>query len=276
LTFEEIIRLAGIFADLGIKRMRLTGGEPLVRKNVSNLIRSLTAVPGIEDVSVTTNGVLLTDYAADLKKAGVKRINISLDTLKKDRFSDITGRDNFYKVIDGIEKAKEAAFSPLKLNMVVMKGVNDDEITDFVEFSLSQGLILRFIEFMNLMPLWREDYFLPIEEVKDICEKKFTLRKAPDLGPGPAEYYKIDGGLLGFIKTSENNCRCCNRLRLASTGELKLCLYEDGGLPLKWLLRDGGTDQEIKDAITSRLYAKETVDYKKWGNSTVHMSSIGG
>jgi len=276
LTFEEITRLVSIFASLGIRRVKLTGGEPLVRKDIISLIKSLVCVSGIKELSLTTNGVLLSNYAAELKKTGVNRINISLDTLRKDRFRDISGNDNFYDVIDGVESARESGFSPLKLNMVVMKGINDDEISDFVEFCLSRGLILRFIEFMNLMPLWREDYFMPIKEIKDICERKFGLEKAADLGPGPAEYYKIGGAQVGFIRTSEDNCRCCNRLRITSTGELKLCLYENGGLSLKDLLRRRDTDQKIRDAIAERLSVKESIDYRKWGSNTVHMSSVGG
>ncbi len=276
LAFEEITRLVNIFSSLGIKKIRLTGGEPLVRKGIMNLIRSLVNIKGIEEVALTTNGIMLFEYAPELKKAGVKRINVSLDTLKEDRFADITGRNGFYEVIKGIEKASNLGFSPIKINTVLMKGINDDEVIDFVEFSLSKGLILRFIEFMRITPLWREDYFIPIEEIKEICLSRFKLEKTQYSGSGPAEYYKVTQGIIGFIKTDENNCRQCNRLRLTSTGELKLCLYETGGLSLNSLLRNGAADEEIRDAIAVNLKLKEATDYQKWESGKVYMSVLGG
>ena len=276
LAFEEITRLVNIFSSLGIKKIRLTGGEPLVRKGIMNLIRSLVNIKGIEEVALTTNGIMLFEYAPELKKAGVKRINVSLDTLKEDRFADITGRNGFYEVIKGIEKARNLGFSPIKINTVLMKGINDDELIDFVEFSLSKGLILRFIEFMRITPLWREDYFIPIEEIKEICLSRFKLEKTQYSGSGPAEYYKVTQGIIGFIKTDENNCRQCNRLRLTSTGELKLCLYETGGLSLNSLLRNGAADEEIRDAIAVNLKLKEATDYQKWESGKVYMSVLGG
>ena len=276
LTFEEIARLVRIFVSLGIKKIRLTGGEPLVRKDVIDLIRTLAGIGGIEEVNLTTNGILLSDHADELKKAGVKRLNISLDTLREERFMSITGHNLFHKVMDGIEKAKRAGFSPLKLNVVVMKGINDDEVLDFVNFSLSKGLIIRFIEFMKITPLWREEYFTPIEEVKSICERNFVMKRAGYHGPGPAEYYKIDGGILGFIKTDKKNCRCCNRLRLTAAGELKVCLYETGSISLKESLRGGMADEEIRDIIATSMDIKEFVRHKDWNSQTAYMSTIGG
>jgi len=276
LTFEEIARLVGIFAGLGVKKIRLTGGEPLVRKGVMNLIRTLVDIDGIAEVTITTNGVLLSNYAEELKKAGMNRLNISLDTLREERFIKISGRDIFRKIIDGIEKAKRADFSPLKLNMVVIRGVNDDEIPDFVNFSLSKGLVIRFIEFMNLTPLWREEYFMPIEEVKSICGKIFDMERTEYQESGPAEYYKINGGIVGFIKTDERNCRRCNRLRITAAGELKLCLYETNSISLRDYLRGGMTDEELRDIIAASMDVKEFVQYKDWGTRTTYMSTIGG
>ncbi len=276
LTFEEIVRLVRIFASLGIKKIRLTGGEPLVRKDIADLIKALVDIGGIEEVSLTTNGVLLSDYADKLKKAGVNRLNISLDTLREERFMNISGRSLFRKVMCGIEKAKMTGFSPLKLNVVVMKGINDDEVLDFVNFSLSKGLVIRFIEFMKVTPLWREEYFTPIEEVKSICERNFAMKRMEYQGLGPAEYYKIGGGIAGFIKTDEKNCCRCNRLRLTAAGELKLCLYETDSISLKEPLRGGMADGEIRDIIATSMDIKEFVRHKDWNSQTAYMSTIGG
>ncbi len=277
LTFEEILRLAKIFATLGIKKIRLTGGEPLVRREIINLAESITKINGLESVSLTTNGTLLCFFARALKQAGIKSINISLDTLNRDKFRRITRNDSFYKVLAGIDKAKEIGFSPLKLNMVVLRGINDEEIIDFVNFSCSRGLILRFIEFTAVTPLWSQDYFTPIEDVKKICENRFKLGKIAYASPGPAVYYRTEqGGILGFIKTDEYNCKHCSRLRLSATGELKLCLYETQGFCLKYLLRSGASDLEIEEQIKQRISMKRDVNYRSCQSSKLYMSSIGG
>ncbi|MEW6009104.1 MAG: GTP 3',8-cyclase MoaA, partial [Candidatus Omnitrophota bacterium] len=216
LSFEEILRLVKIFGELGIKRVRLTGGEPLVRKGIINLVKSISKIREIEEVSLTTNGLLLEHFAADLKSAGLRRINVSLDTLKADRFKMITGFDNLSMVLKGIEKAKEVGLLPVKLNTVLMKGINDDGIIDFLLYAGGNDLVLRFIEFMPVTPLWNKDYFLSIEEVKEICARNFKLTKIPLFGPGPAEYYQWEDLVVGFIKTSRDNCCSCNRLRLTS------------------------------------------------------------
>lgn len=277
LSFEEIGRLVRILVSLGTNKIRLTGGEPLVRRGIVDLIKSLAGIEGIEDLSLTTNGILLSQYAEKLKEAGIKRINISLDTLKEDKFRQTTGNGSFCRVLEGICKAKEVGFHPLKLNMVVMKGVNEDEIIDFVEFALHHGLILRFIELIKATPLWGEDYFIAIEDIKKICAVRFSLKRIGNLGPGPAEYYRIEkDGLLGFIETHENNCRSCNRLRLTCTGELKICLYETQGLCLKSLLRKRIADEEIKDIIRARLELKRYIDYRDRETSQLYMCKVGG
>ncbi len=278
LTFEELISLTKIFVKLGIKKVRLTGGEPLVRKGIAGLIKSLNEIKGVEEILLTTNGILLSQYARHLKDAGLERINISLDTLEKEKFKIITGQDLLPHVLGGIKEAKSLGFYPLKLNVVVMKGINDDEIIDFVEFANSSGLILRFIEFMDVTPLWREERFIPIEEVREICERKFKLyRLEEDLGSGPAQYYKIrEGGFLGFIKTDKENCLCCSRIRLTSTGELKICLYQEDGLSLRELLRSGVGEDEIARIIKERLGIKKEVDYSSWEAAKFYMYSLGG
>ena len=275
LNFEEITRLISIFASIGIKHLRITGGEPLIRNELDKLIRIISEE--IDDVSITTNGSFLKKQAKNLKKAGIKRINISLDTLKEKKFKSITGRDSFFQVMEGINQAVDVGFHPVKLNVVIMKDINDDEILDFVDFALAKGLILRFIEFMKITPLWKSTYFVPIETVKNICEKRFRLKKVGKTGPGPAEYFKVDeNNLLGFIKTDEENCGNCSRLRCTSTGRLKICLYEDSGLHIKPLLRNGTTDGEIINIIKARIHLKRDVNYKKWKSNKIYMCEIGG
>lgn len=277
LTFEEIVRLVRIFTSLGIKKIRLTGGEVLVRKDIVSLIKSLADIQGIEDISLTTNGNLLYVYAGELKKAGLKRINISLDTLRRDRFNNITGDDSIGRVFDGIDKARQLGFYPLKLNMVVMKGINDDEIIDFAEFAFSKNLTLRFIEFMRVTPLWEERYFIPIEEVLEVCKNNFALKRLGNIGPGPAVYYSAENGsILGFIKTDEDNCRICSRLRLTSTGELKSCLYETRGLLLRGLLRNGYHDEEIRKVIKEIVHIKQNTECRAYESTQLYMCSIGG
>lgn len=276
LTFEEILKLTNIFASLGVKKIRLTGGEPLVRREIVSLVRSLNEVKGIDEISLTTNGLLLSSYLESLKDAGLKRINISLDTLSKDKFKKITGGSPLIEVLEGIKHAERLGFEPLKLNMLVMKGINDDEIIDFLDFAISNNLNLRFIEFMKATPLWREDYFLPIEEVKEICRRKFSLEKVQIQGPSPAEYYKTGEATIGFIKTNKDNCRRCNRLRLTSTGELKICLYENEGPVLRDFLRKGFSETKIGNIIEAKMRIKKSVNYANWATPKDYMCSVGG
>lgn len=277
ISFEETVRLAEIFLSLGIKNIRLTGGEPLVRKGLLNLVDSLVKIDGIEKVMLTTNGILLPFYANALKNAGLDGINISLDTLKKDTFKYITGSDNIESVFRGIESAKNERLEPIKLNTVIMRGINDSEIPDFVEFALSRGIVLRFIEFMKVTPLWKKEYYVPIEEIKDTLCKRFRLKRTGVSNTGPAEYYAIDGeSEVGFIKTDETNCKSCNRLRLSSTGDLRICLYEKNGISLRELVRGGSSDEKIKDIILRRMTGKPACDYRSYEGASSYMSKVGG
>ncbi len=277
LSFEEILRLVRIFASLNIKKVRITGGEPLLRKEVTGLVRDIANIRGIEEITLTTNGVRLAEYAKGLKAAGVERLNISLDTLREDKFMRITGNPFFRRVMDGIEKARAADFGLLKLNTVIMKGINEDEIIDFIEFARAKNLILRFLEFMKVAPLWNKDLFVPIDEIKKICGKKYTLEQMKSPGPGPAEHYMVDGmPILGFIKTDQKNCGKCSRLRLTSQGEVKICLYENRGLFLKEPLRKGADDREIRDMIIERMGLKKEVSYRDWTSPKTYMCSLGG
>lgn len=277
LSFEEILRLVRIFTALEVKKVRITGGEPLVRKGIVGLIESIAGINGIETVAMTTNGILLLEYASDLKKAGVQKLNISIDTLNEDKFKKITQRPYFHRVMDGIDKAKQTAFDVLKLNVVVMKGINDDEVHDFVEFAMSKNLIIRFIEFMDITPLWRKDLFVPIEKIKEACQKKFRLEYLNNPGPSPAQHYKVNGmPILGFIKTDQNNCNKCSRLRLTSVGSLKICLYENDGFSLKALLREGASDSKILNTVKNRIGLKKEVNYTDWEPTKMYMCSLGG
>jgi len=277
LTFEEISRLVAIFTSLGIKKIRLTGGEPLVRKGILHLVNSIVKIDGVEEVTLTTNGTLLALYAESLRRSGIKRINISLDTLNRFTYKSLTGSDSIGRLFDGINAAKDAGLKPIKLNTVIMKGINDKEITDFVEFALLNDLTLRFIEFMNVTPLWKEEHYVSAEEIKDVCLRRFKMKKTNDISSSPAEYYEIENKrLLGFIKTDKKSCRSCNRLRLASTGELRICLYEDKGLSLKELLRIGSSDEEIKDIVSEKMGMKQYTDFTSYEPTKLYMSSIGG
>jgi len=277
LSFEEIIRIVRILSLSGIKKLRITGGEPLVRKGLINFISELSRIPGIEEISLTTNGVLLPSMAEELRKSNLSSLNISLDTLKREKFERITGKDAFQQVIQGIEKVRGYGFSSIKINTLLMKGINDEEIIDFVNFALEKGFLLRFIEFMKVSPLWSERYYFPVDEAFKICKKSFNMQKVGHTGSGPAFYYRIgNSNLIGFIKTDEGICKRCTKLRLTSEGLLKLCLYENDGLALKSLLRGGKSDEEIKKAIDERLRVKGQINYRTWEGSSSYMYSIGG
>ncbi|MFH1753695.1 MAG: GTP 3',8-cyclase MoaA [Candidatus Omnitrophota bacterium] len=277
MTLEEIVEFVKIFSSLGVSKVRLTGGEPLVRRGVIGLIKAIKSVKGINEVHLTTNGSLLSFYAEELKGAGINRINISLDTLREDRFKNITKTQYLGDVLRGIDKANEFDITPLKLNMVVMRGVNDDEILDFVEFARQKRLTVRFIEFMKVTPLWREDHFIPIDEVIDVCKRRYKLEKIGSIDSGPAVYYRMEGGgNLGFIKTDTKVCRDCTRLRLTSTGEFKICLYETEGLRLKDLLRGGSSEYEIKEVINKKLLTKRCTNFENYKLPNIFMSRVGG
>lgn len=242
LEYEELIEIIKCARELGIGKFRITGGEPLVRKGIIGFIEKLTRLE--IDFSLTTNGILLNRYGRDLFNAGLSRINISLDTLKESRFSRITGGGDIREVFSGIDAARKLNFSPIKINVVVMRGINDDEIIDFIEWGKKELLNIRFIEFM---PLSGEDYFYPLKRVMDgiIKEKKMVSVEVP--GSGPARNFKPTGGdnIIGFILSrSEPFCNECNRLRLTSNGMLLPCLFSREGVDLKKVLREGGDIRE--------------------------------
>jgi len=262
LTYEELLRLARLSVRLGIKKIRLTGGEPLIRKNLLDFIVSLKKIPGIQDISLTTNGVLLAEKAQALWEAGVKRINISLDTLNREKYSEITRYDFFDQVWEGIQKAERIGFSPIKINVVAMRGINDDEILSFGRVSYEKPYHIRFIEFMPVGQEnnWQTERFLSSEEI---------LKKLQTLGPlltidgqemdGPAKRmaYAGAGGEIGLISPiSEHFCPSCNRLRLTAEGRLMVCIFSDDETDLRTPLRQGATDEILEAVIQEAISHK--------------------
>jgi GTP 3',8-cyclase len=262
LTYEELLRLARLSVGLGIEKIRLTGGEPLVRKNIGDLIKALGEIPGIRDISLTTNGVLLAEQAQGLWEAGVKRINISLDTLDPQNFSRITRLGFFDQVWEGIQEAERIGFSPIKINVVALRGINEDEILDFGRLSCEKPYHIRFIEFMPVGTEngWSAERFLSSEDI---------LKKLKVLGPlfpingqgldGPAKRMSYAGakGEIGLISPiSEHFCPSCNRLRLTAEGRLRVCLFSDEETDLRTPLRNGASDTELESVIRGTISRK--------------------
>jgi len=260
LTFAEIERVVRLFGELGVRRVRLTGGEPLVRKDLPDLTRRLSALPGIEDLSLSSNAVKLARHAAGLRSAGVSRLNISLDSLRPERFRQITG-GRLDKVLDGLMAARAEGFHPIKINMVVMKGINDDEVEEMVDFCLEHGFTLRFIETMPMGDTGREasDYYLDLREVKQRLERRFDLLPGVMPGGGPARYVQVAGTDLriGFITPiSQHFCETCNRIRLSVDGTLYMCLGQEHNFALRPLLRGGASDETLRSAILDAIALK--------------------
>ena len=262
LSYEEIIRVVQAAAELGITKVRITGGEPLVRGGLTSLIKMISSIKTIDDISLTTNGVLLAKNAAGLKLAGLQRVNISLDTLKPERFASIS-RSNatLNEVLAGIEAAKSAGLNPVKLNMVVMAGINDDEILDFAHKTITDGWNVRFIE---LMPFTSEgdmdSLFTPVNEIRKRLALLGELEPyVNSVGNGPAKYFRFPGanGTVGFITpVSEHFCFHCNRLRLTSDGKLRPCLLSDNEIDLKQPLRHSISQAELKALIEQAVKIK--------------------
>ncbi|TET34657.1 MAG: GTP 3',8-cyclase MoaA [Planctomycetota bacterium] len=278
LRFEEISRLVRLLAEeIGITKIRLTGGEPLIRRNVLELIRQLGEIEGLRDLVLTTNGLLLGKMAGDLAQAGISRVNVSLDTLRPDRFREICRGGELEPVLEGIRAAKDAGLHPVKINVVLLKGINDDEVGDFIGFAAEEEIEVRFIEFMKIghaVAHWDEN-FLPANQVADEMEKKFKLASLP-ASRTTVKLYKIEGsnGKVGFISSASGDlCEKCNRLRLTSEGLLRPCLMSDSDLDARKLLRSGASDGEIVAAIQNLVSTKgKPACYETSRN----MSRIGG
>jgi len=262
LTYEEIYTVAQAAAELGISKVRITGGEPLVRSGLPELIRMLARIDTIDDISLTTNGILLGNYAAELKQAGLRRVNVSLDTLKPDRFKRITrGSSNLSDVLQSIAITSSVGLNPVKVNVVVMRGINDDELLDFGIKTISDGWHVRFIE---LMPVTGEDTtasrFIPVSDMKKHLKQLGELEPClPEVGNGPAKYFRFPQarGTVGFITpVSEHFCFRCNRLRLTADGKLRPCLLSDDEIDLKQPLRSGISLSGLKQLIEKTVARK--------------------
>ncbi len=281
LTFDEVERVIGIFGNLGVKRIRLTGGEPLVRKDMSNLAVRLSALAGIEDLSLSTNATRLDKHAIELKAAGISRINVSLDTLRPQRFKQIT-QGKLDKVMAGLMAAKQAGFRPIKINMVVMAGVNDDEVEDMVEFCIEHDFTLRFIETMPLGDTGRSasSHYVDLQTIKQRLAKRFELIPGVMPGGGPARYVQIAGTDLkiGFITPiSQHFCETCNRVRLSADGTLYLCLGQNDNVELRPLLRAGANDDDLRQAIVSAIAHKpERHEFNEKPEQLVRFMSLTG
>ena len=260
LRYEEIERLAGLAVSLGITKIRITGGEPLVRRDLPYLCEKLARLPHFDSLSLTTNGVLLPQFGRDLYNAGVKRINISLDTLSPEKYAAITGKYCFFQVWEGIHQAYVIGFHPIKLNIVVMRGVNDDEIKEMASLTYSYPLHVRFIELMQSLPGVQERHFLSGGEILKRLEQTGTLLSAHSTNSnGPAHYYRFPGavGKIGLISpVSQHGCQTCNRLRMTADGKLRNCLFSQDDVDLRSLVRGGASDGEIIAAIRRAVWNK--------------------
>jgi cyclic pyranopterin phosphate synthase len=284
LSYEELLRVAGIAARLGIRKVRVTGGEPLVRRGVVGFLQSLHQVPGIEEVCLTTNGVLLADLASALYDTGLRQLNLSLDTLRRDRYREITGKDNLGEVVTGLEWAESLGFRPLKINCVVMAGINDDELVDLALLARDHPYQVRFIELMPTVSRRRwQRHFLPMAAVS---------RHLARLGPmeaverqttaGPAQIFRIPGfqGELGFITPmSAHHCPTCNRLRLTAAGALRPCLLGNSEIDIKSPLRQGASEGWLASLLAeaiSQKFGRPTLPLAQFPFQGSSMVSIGG
>lgn len=282
LTFDEIERVIRAFTELGVRRVRITGGEPLTRHRLPELAARLHALPRLEDLSLSTNGVRLKKHARALRQAGVQRVNVSLDSLQPGRFAAITGGGKLDKVLEGLTAANQAGMSPVKINMVVMKDVNDDEVEDMVHFCVEQNFTLRLIETMPMGDTGRSasDHYMSLEKVRRRLAEQFELVPAVMPGGGPARYARVAGTDLriGFITPiSQHFCETCNRVRLSAEGTLYLCLGQDDRLEMRPLLRQGIGDEELKAAIRAAILRKpERHEFREQPRKIIRFMSLTG
>jgi cyclic pyranopterin phosphate synthase len=283
LSYEEITKVVALFVKLGVRKLRLTGGEPLIKKNIVELVAMLKQIKGLSEIAMTTNGVYLKNVAGQLKKAGLDRVNISIDTLKREKFKAITGYDYFNAVWQGINESVRVGLSPVKLNVILMKGVNEEEILDFARLTIKHHLFVRFIE---LFPVNKRSLTLSNTSIRtDTVKEKITscfgrFENFYEVkGNGPAKYYKLKDskGAIGFISSlSENFCDECNRLRIDCAGRICPCLFSGPTHDIKHLLRsnedDGGLFKYIKEIFKIKSKYKKDIELKH----QLEMSSIGG
>jgi len=282
LSYDEIADIVKILSECGIRKVRLTGGEPLVRREIESLVKLINLIPSISELSMTTNGILLGEKAVILKEAGLDRVNISLNTIKEDRYEKITGYNNFRDVWNSISVALKT-FKVVKLNTILFKGINDDEIIDFAKITLKFNLGVRFIEYFSTQDefLSLQNKFVPNKIVKEVIEKRFgRLLPADDvMGNGPAVNYRIPEtkGSIGFINSNEGSfCDPCNRLRLSSVGKLYPCLFSPFNIDLKEMLRGGVERSEIMKVINNLISKKHNYSRPIKREYEFAMNRIGG
>ena len=261
LTFEEIHRVASLFVQMGVENIRLSGGEPLMRRDIEQLVQLLARIQGLHQLSMTTNGFLLAEKASALKRAGLKGITVSLHSLRPERFSEITGGGPFKAVIDGIKAAKASGFSPLKINAVIMRGCNDDEVTDLAALAIEGDVAVRFIEYMPFdgQRHWGMDKVVSGKEIMERIRERYELVATPRSAGSTAQLYKFqDGnGEIGVITSiTQPFCSDCDRVRLSADGKIVPCLFDKAGFDLRPLLRNGASDEKILDFMRQAVLQK--------------------
>ncbi len=285
LSFEEIEAIVRAAAFVGVRSIRLTGGEPLVRRGITELVARLHAIPGIDDIALSTNGLLLADLAAPLRAAGLRRVNVSLDTLRAERFTAIARRPGLERVLAGIDAALAAGLAPLKLNCVVMRGQNDDEVLAFAELTRRRAVYVRFIEMMPVVDnavLQRDAYVSASEILTRIGERSALLPVAGPGGNGPARYFAFRdaAGAVGVISPlSHEYCQTCNRVRLAADGRLRLCLFGDNAIDLRTPLRAGASREDLAAIFRGAMFVKPErhhLDLGRPASAMRALSEIGG
>jgi cyclic pyranopterin phosphate synthase len=295
LSFEEIARLAHLFVGLGVEKIRITGGEPLVRKDLHRLVGMLASIDGVCDLCLTTNGSLLSEQIGDLAAAGLKRINVSIDTLDPEKFKQITKRGDLDKVLEGLFAAKTLVLQPIKINAVIERGLNDDDIIPLVKFARKHGFSMRFIEYMDVGNAnnWISEKIVSKKEILEKISARYPLREVGrDNGTAPAVDYEFTDGIGSFgviASVTEPFCSSCTRARLTADGKLVTCLFSNHGHDLKSLMRSGATDEQLVEVISSiwsgrtdrysdeRLAAMESPEgYQPKSHHKIEMITLGG
>jgi cyclic pyranopterin phosphate synthase len=286
LSFEEIAHVTRIMVEhCGVRTIRFTGGEPLVRKDLEQLIAMVRDIDPSLDLAMTTNGILLREKAQALRDAGLRRLNVSLDTLHSDRFRTMARRDGLARVIDGLKAAREAGFDPIKLNVVVMRGQNDDEVVDFARLARTDGYEVRFIEFMPLDAdgIWKPETVVASREIIEAIDREYPLQPVMSDRPAPANRFRFRDGSQGGIgvipSVSDAFCKVCNRIRLTAEGHIRTCLFSLHEHDVKALLRGGGSDEAIRDYVVAAVWQKEEghkIGQADFVRPEKSMSQIGG
>jgi cyclic pyranopterin phosphate synthase len=284
LTFEEIARLTSVFVSLGVRTIRLTGGEPTLRKDLPVLVGMIREIDSELDIAMTTNGFLLDQLASPLARAGLDRVNVSVDSLMRHKFAEITRRDALGKVMDGLAAAEEAGLGPIKLNCVVVRGSNEGEIIDFAAFARSSGYEVRFIEFMPLdaEKQWERTKVVSMREIVELIGSEFPLEPL-NHGTEPATVWRFADGAPGTVgvipSVSQPFCESCNRIRLTADGQFRTCLFSLAETDLRALMRNGGSDQDVMDAVRDAVWRKEAghrINEEDFVRPERSMSMIGG